>query len=76
MKKTLRVSVLVILLAFSVYAGDMPNGVTGDMPNGAPAPPPAHIVQVTVDETQNSPETDSTASEVFLTLLQSILALF
>lgn len=70
MKKTLRVSVLVMLLACSAYAGDMPNGVTstprqspavaGDMPNGVASTSPA----------------ESTATDLLLTLLQSFLALF
>jgi hypothetical protein len=44
-------------------AGEMPNGVAsaGDMPNGV---------------VSTSLPTESTATEAFLTLLQSILALF
>jgi hypothetical protein len=81
MKKTLRVSMLVILLACSVFAGEMPNGVVS-----TPPPPPAIVGEMpngvaSAGDMQNgvvstSPPAESTATDVLLTLLQSILALF
>jgi hypothetical protein len=35
MRKIIRVSVLVLALAVTAFAGDIPNGITGDIPNGA-----------------------------------------
>jgi hypothetical protein len=71
MKKTLRVSVLVMLLACSVYAGDMPNGLT----SAPPPPSAASAVQESVEESQKL-QIESTAAKIMLDLLQSILALF
>lgn len=81
MKKTLRVSVLVIILACSVFAGEMPNGVVsppppppalvGEMPNGV-----ASAGDMPNGVISTSLPTESTTTEAFLTLLQSILALF
>lgn len=34
MRKIIRASVLVLVLATSVFAGDIPNNLTGDIPNG------------------------------------------
>lgn len=81
MRKALRISVLVMALALSVSAGEMQNGVVstppsppaiaGDMQNGVAS---AGDIQNGVVST--SPPAESTATEVFLTLLQSLLALF
>jgi hypothetical protein len=77
MKKTLRVLVLVMLLAGSVYAGDMPNGITGEMPNGvASTPPSTNVIQEPVGESQSLQTTESPGTEIVLNLLQSVLALF
>jgi hypothetical protein len=35
MRKIIRVSVLVLVLATSAFAGDIPNNLTDDIPNGA-----------------------------------------
>lgn len=79
MRKTLRISVLIMALAVSVSAGEMQNGVvdtppppqaiTGEMQNGV-----AGDMQNGVISTSSPAE--STATEVFLTLLQSFLSLF
>lgn len=37
MRKSIRASVLVLVLAVPAFAGEIPFGVTGDMPNGATA---------------------------------------
>jgi len=68
-------------LAFSVSAGDMQNGVasapptplaiTGEMQNGV-----ASDGDIQNGVVSTSPTAESTATEVLLTLLQSILALF
>ena len=71
MKKTLRASVLVMLLACSVYAGEMPNGVTSTPPQS-----PAIAGEMPNGVASTSPLAESTATEVFLSLLQSLLALF
>jgi hypothetical protein len=79
MRKALRISVLIMALAFSVSAGDIQNGVvgtpppavTGEMQNGVAS---AGDIQNGVIST--SPSAESTATDVFLTLLQSLLALF
>lgn len=80
MRKALRISVLVLALAFSVSAGEMQNGVTstppppslaGEMQNGVAS---AGDIQNGVVST--SLPAGSAATEAFLTLLQSLLALF
>jgi hypothetical protein len=70
MKKTLRVLVLVVLLAGSVSAGEMPNGVAST------TPPTTNAVQQPVNETQNSQATESIATEILISMLQSLRALF
>jgi hypothetical protein len=71
MKKTLRVLVLVVLLAGSVYAGDMPNGVVSP-----PPPPTTNVAQEPVVASQNLQTTENPVTETLLNLLQSVLALF
>jgi hypothetical protein len=81
MRKALRISVLIMALAFSVNAGVMQNGAVdtpppppaaaGDMQNGVAS---AGVIQNGVIST--SPSDESTATDAFLTLLQSFLALF
>jgi hypothetical protein len=81
MRKALRISVLIMALALSVNAGDIQNGVvstpppppaiTGEMQNGVAS---AGDIQNGVVNT--SLPAESTATEAFLTLLQSLLALF
>jgi hypothetical protein len=71
MKKTLRLLVLVVLLAGSVYAGEMPNGVASTPPS-----PTTNAVQEPVNETQNSQATESIATEILINVLQSLRALF
>jgi hypothetical protein len=81
MRKALRISVLIMALAFSVSAGDMQNGVAN-----TPPPPPAITGEMQNDvasagDMQNgvvstSPLAGSTATDAFLALLQSLLTLF
>ena len=81
MRKALRISVLVMALAFSVSAGDIQNGVVS-----TPPPPPSVTGEIqngvtSAGDMQNgvirtSLPAESTATEAFLTLLQSLLALF
>jgi hypothetical protein len=71
MRKALRMSVLVMALAFSVSAGEMQNGVVSTAP-----PPPAITGEMQNGVISTLPPADTTATEVFLTLLQSVLALF
>jgi len=72
MKKTLRVLVLVVLLAGSVYAGEMPNGVAS-----TPPPPTTNAMQEEpVNETQNLQATESIAAEILINMLQSLRTLF
>jgi hypothetical protein len=80
MRKALRISVLIMVLAISANAGDMQNGVTstprltpaiaGDMQNGVAG---AGEMQNGVASTSPA---ESTATDLLLTLLQSLLALF
>jgi hypothetical protein len=87
MRKALRISVLIMALAFSVSAGEIQNGVVS-----TPPPPPAMAGEIqngvaSAGDMQNGvastsqPDTptqaiESTATEAFLSLLQSILTLF
>jgi hypothetical protein len=74
-------SVLIMALAFSVNAGEIQNGVVS-----TPPPPPAIAgeMQNGVASAGDMPNgvmstsslVESTATEAFLTLLQSLLALF
>ncbi|OLE53142.1 MAG: hypothetical protein AUG51_14710 [Acidobacteria bacterium 13_1_20CM_3_53_8] len=70
MSKTIRASVLILLLACSAYAGDMQNGVTDSPP---PPPPSAVQEQPTGGEMQNG--VADSLMETALTLLESVLAL-
>jgi hypothetical protein len=75
MRKTLRVSLLVVLLACSVRADDIQNGVTSTPPQAVAG----EIQNGVADDIQNgvvASSAESTPTGVFLTLLQSILALF
>lgn len=74
MGKTIRASALILLLAYSAQAGDMQNDVI------KPPPPPAsataqdgdmHFPKASEDTTSADP-----ASEIMLTLLSGMLALF
>jgi hypothetical protein len=81
MRKVLRISVLVMALALSVNAGVIQNGVTSD-----PPPPPSVTGEMqngvtNAGDMQNGISSTplpaaSTATDVFLTLLQSLLTLF
>ncbi len=76
MRKALRVSVLTLTLACSVYAGEIPNGVTN------PPPPPPQTVssmeQTSLEETGGEiPNGQSEAvTKAALSLLLSVLSLF
>jgi hypothetical protein len=81
MRKVLRISVLVMALAFSVSAGVIQNGAV-DTP-----PPPQNVYGEMQNGVTNagdmpngvistSPTIEGTTTEAFLTLLQSFLALF
>jgi hypothetical protein len=69
MRKFIRASVLVLALAIPAFAGDIPYGVTGDIPNNATGDMQNGVISTL-------PPAGSTATEAFLTLLQSLLALF
>ena len=69
MRKALRISVLVMALAIAANAGDMQNGVTSKQPT----PTVAGEIQNGVVSTSPA---ESTATDLLLTLLQSLLALF
>jgi hypothetical protein len=81
MRKALRISVLIMALAFSVNAGEIQNGVVS-----TPPPPPAMAGEIqngvaSAGDIQNgvistSLPAESTATEVLLALLQNLLALF
>jgi hypothetical protein len=64
MRKALRLSLLVVLLACSVRADDIQNGITDDIQNGVTQSQPAS--RQAIDPT----------TEVILSLLKSILTLF
>ncbi len=69
MRKTLRVSLLVVLLACSVHAGDIiQNGVVS-----TPPPPPAATTVMEVQEPQTSVDP---ITEIFLTFLSNVLSIF
>jgi hypothetical protein len=63
MAKSLRASVLVLLLACAAYAGDIQNDRTAP-----PPPPPA-------EEETGEPTAPDSFTETILTVLQSVLAL-
>ena len=71
MRKALRISVLVMALAFSVSAGEIQNGAVD-----TPPPPPAMTGEIQNGVVSTSPSAEGTATDAFLTLLQSFLALF
>jgi hypothetical protein len=71
MRKALRISVLIMALAFSVNAGVIQNGVTGD-----PPPPPSESGEMQNGVVSTSLPAGSTATDAFLALLQSLLTLF
>lgn len=64
MRKTIRASVLVVVLACSTYAGEIQNGTPGT-PQSQPVPV----------STAQAPA-ESTTTGILLTLLGSVLALF
>ena len=78
MRKALKVAVLTLVLACSVRAGDIPNGVTtdGDIPNGITAPPPAASTATATDKTTLKETPSSVLTEAALSLVGSVLALF
>lgn len=67
MSRTIRASVLILLLACSAYAGEMQNGVTGDMQNGSTAQ------STTVNTAQEPQASENTITQVVLTILTSVL---
>ena len=75
MLKAFRVSLLVLTLSCSVFAGDMPNGV---QPDPTPTPTTKSIVEETDDSTvvQESQEFTLTTVEIQLSLMQLVLGLF
>lgn len=79
MQKTIRASVLVLALVVSsnaVYAGNMGNGT----PEPTPPPPPTANRQTTADITPTDADMDDpvvdAATDIAMTLLQNLLALF
>jgi Spy/CpxP family protein refolding chaperone len=68
MKKTVRALVLTMVMACSVQAGWMPNGVTADPP---PAPPASSTETTDGHIPNNQP-----AVEITLNVLGSLLSLF
>jgi len=81
MRKIIRTSLLILVLSCSAYAGDIPNNVTGNTPPPPPTsqtePPASTTTQETADgDIPNNQPTESTATEVMLSLLQSVLSLF
>lgn len=67
MRKAIRVSLLVLLLTYTAYAGEIPNNIV-DLP--APIP----TAQVTGDM-PNGLTTDSAATAIAVELLQGLLSL-
>jgi len=68
MRKALRVSVLILALTGSVYAGDIPNGVA--------SPPPPEVISSTEVKDGDMPFGRPEAiTGAVLNLLQSVLAL-
>lgn len=74
MRKLISVSLLVLALSCSVYAGEIPNdGITGEMPNdGIVSTPPNTTTSATVE---NQPANNSIV-DVAAALLQNVLSLF
>ena len=76
MRKSIRVSLLVMVMAVSAYAGDMQCGVTGTPP---PQPATAEYEQEPIQESavgsDDSIEAADTLTEVALNLLAGVLAL-
>jgi len=68
MRKTIQISLLVILLACSARAGIMPNGVTD------PPPPPPADTQ-TADGIMPNGATAQTTAAIVIELLQGVLSL-
>ena len=75
MLKAFRVSLLVLTLSLTAYAGDMQNGI---QPNPTPEPTTKSIVEETADGTviQEPQETTLTTAEISLSLMQLVLGLF
>lgn len=71
MRKTLRVSLLIVILACSAHAGIMPNG------EQEPPPPPQPTQSEQEPEGGDMPNGEpETATQTVLTLLGSVLSLF
>ncbi len=75
MLKAFRVSLLVLTLSCSVFAGDMPNGV---QPDPTPVPTTKSMVEETGDGTiiEESQEVTLETIEIQLNLMQFVLGLF
>jgi hypothetical protein len=86
MVKAIRASVLILLLACSAQAGEMPNDSpqppqqAGIMPNGSPEPPPPTQPTNTVQEPTTGGDMPNDAavgvSEIALSLLSVLPSLF
>jgi hypothetical protein len=68
MRKTTRAALLMLVLATSAYAGNMPNGAT------EPPPPPVSVAESADGNMPNG--TTDTATQVTLNLLHNLLTLF
>lgn len=72
MRKTLRASLLLLVLSCSAHAGVIPNDRTPPPP---PPPPPTEPAEGVIPNDSGDGEGE-TATEITLSLLQSLLALF
>ena len=70
MLKAVKVSVLILLLACSVSAGEMPNDLTSP-----PPPPPSSVVQDEPTGGEIPNDVADSFMDTALTLLESVLAL-
>ncbi len=69
MRKVIRASMLIMVLAFSAYAGEMQNGITSEPPQSTINTAPESV------ETQDSQAPQFLAIEIALDLIQGATAL-
>jgi hypothetical protein len=70
--KIIRVALLVIALAGSTYAGEIPNNITGEIPNNVAGEIPNNVAgDMQNGVTASSPE--PTVAEVLLNLLATLI---